>query len=511
VTNNPYNPYFQQGMGQQGNGQEGNPQQGVQQYPQQQYPQQQYPQQGFPQQGFPQQGFPQQGFPQQGFPQQGFPQQGFPQQGFQPPMLSQIPNYVMPTQQMVGAFQATRQINNGINFVKFLGPRGEEKWDSVPIRHKSVVRAYLLPPYAEGRNIFSISKKHFWKSFKSPRGTSIACIGAPNCKICLAKQIGLDSGNPELQKRAKEFGAIRTTYLYNVALLDNIPGHFDSGIPKPFVLTAGATLHTAIGNLIEDKGITICDPQQGRPIRLKKEKTGPNQMDIDYHATDEEPSPLPQVLWSLLANLVDLDQLVAVPKDEDVLAAISDMGLSLDNGSVYQVPNNYNSMPLMPQNVMYPYLQNQNPPPVMSSNNVGGNYYPQPSQMSQNQMPQNPMPQNPMPQNPMPQNPMPQNPMPQNPMPQNQMPQNPMPQNPMPQNPMPQNQMPQNQMPQNQMPQNQMPQNQMPQNQMPQNQMPQNKMVQNPMAQNPVRNPVSLPGNKAPLTLEELQRQIAGR
>src|SRR4030065_636232 len=349
---NPYNPYQQMGQNQMGQNQMGQNQMGQNQMGQNQMGQNNQYQQ---------------------MPQNQMPQNQMPQM----PLRSQMANFGRPQDNLVGGFQATRQLNTGINFVKFLGPRGEEKWDSVSIGYKSIVRAYILPPSMEGQNIFTISKKHFWKSHKNPRGTSITCVGE-NCPICRAKRFAIDSGNLEIQKRAKEFGAIRTQYLYNVAMLDNIQGHFDGGAPKPFVLSAGARLHTAIGNLVEDRGINICDPVQGRPIRLKKEKTGPSQMDVEYHATDEEPSPLPQALWPVLANLNDLNQLISIPKEEDFQMAILDMGL-LDNSN-----NSYTSHPSTNQNYIL------NPPPVNSGGFVNSNYLPQPSHAPQYQVPQAP-------------------------------------------------------------------------------------------------------------------------
>lgn len=331
----------------------------------------------------------------------------------QQPMLQQMPNYARPDEQaMMAAYQQHRESNggNGFNFVKFLGPNGEDKWATVPVNYTAMLRLYILPPWVSGKNIFSISKSHFWKSGSKPQGTSIACPGPDTCTVCQAKVQALDSGNAALQKKAKDFGRVRTQFMYQVAMLDFIEYHANNGW-VPYILPAGSNLHSDIGNLIEDKGISIFDPQQGRPLRVKKTKIGPQTMDIEYKCSDEDPSPLPQVLWPLLNNLIDLDQLNKMPTEQEMMAAVQDMGLVF---SQYGGPNPYAvqtpqtqaqvqnpySPPAMPP-VMPPVAHNPNPPmpnmvpnmqpqqpvgpppmspPPVTSNGGGQGYAAQPSQ-----------------------------------------------------------------------------------------------------------------------------------
>jgi len=329
------------------------------------------------------------------------PQQPMVQQQMAQPMLQQLPQYFTPdSQQMVDAYQQhrlTMSRGSNINFVKFLGPNGEDKWDSVPVNYTSMLRLYLLPPWAQGKHIFATAKSHFWKSTAKPQGASITCPGPDRCLTCKARIQGLESPDENQQKKAREFGRVSTNNLYQVALLDNMGVHFEGGLAKPYVLRAGSRLHAAIGNLIEDKSISIFDPMNGRPLRIKKTKVGPNRVDIEYACTDEDPSPLPQVLWPLLQNLIDLDAINKMPTDEEMMAAVQDMGLLLPQaGNPYQMqPQQPMMQQPMPNMVQPGYAPNPNPPPMnpppVNSAPNAGNYAPQPSQELQVQPQAQPM------------------------------------------------------------------------------------------------------------------------
>lgn len=383
-------------------------------YPPQQQAQPQ--QQGYPpQQAQPQQGYTQQ---QQGYPTQptqppmGYstqqPPMGYPtqQQPQAPQMLQQMPQYARPNEQlMMQAYQEHRANSGsgGYNFVKF----PPDDWSMCQVGFKSVVRVYLLPPWAEGKPIFAIEKSHFWKSAKYPNGRGITCPGGSACEICNASNAAMSSGFPDQQKRAKDWGRVNTKYLYQVAMLDNMALHFQEDPMRPFLLKAGSKLHGHIGNLIEDKSISICDPQQGRPLKLKREKTGTDKMSIEYSCTDEDPSPLPQQLWGLLNNLIDLEEVAKVPTQQEMFEAVIDMGLQpssiLDNpyqvqqssAQPYEQPvQGYTQPPMQQQNPAPPQLvqpggygQNppdMSPPPINTgSANPPQQYYPQPSQQGQ--------------------------------------------------------------------------------------------------------------------------------
>ena len=417
------------------------PQQGYQ-YPQggpgPQQPQPQYQQQPIQPQGYP----PQQPMYQQPVMSQGYPQQPAMQQQ---PMLAQMPQYHMPAQDMAQAFQQTKVVfNSGGNYVKFPGPDGSDKWNQyTPIGYKSVVRVYILPPWTDGKYIFTIGKSHFWKSASKPKGASIVCPGE-GCEVCKAKQESLNGNDPDKQEKAKMWGKVRTEYYYQVAMLDNPNLHFQGEAPSPFILQAGQTLHNAIGNLIEDKGIGICDPNNGRPLKLKKEKKGPQNLDIEYSCTDEDSIPLPQMLWPLLQNLIDLEALIKNPTQQEMMEAVNDMGLAVNIGNPYamQYPMNpqqpmYQQPMLMQQgpmplptnppmpNLVQPMPVNMMPPPV-TSNPVNTNYAPQPSQQQPQQQPAQQQPQSQYPQQPIqqtaqqPQQPVSRQPVTDQPQPQQQ-------------------------------------------------------------------------------------------
>lgn len=222
----------------------------------------------------------------------------------------------------------------GLPFLKFPGPQGQLKWDaSVPINYESRLMVYICPPWAPGRTIFKQVKSHFWKSAANPQGTSIGCPGPERCLICQAKDAAMAHPDPSVVERAKQFGRVRKQYLYNVINLEDLNGHYDqeSGTWRPYILGAGAKLHGAIGDLVQERGgaMAIVDPQRGRPVRLKRRKTGHQQMDVEYGAVDLDPSPLPQQFYPILHNLHDLDRQERTPTHEDMVKAVTEMGLPL--------------------------------------------------------------------------------------------------------------------------------------------------------------------------------------
>ena len=137
---------------------------------------------------------------------------------------------------------------------------------------------------------------------------------------------GADAG---LMKRAKEYGRVRKQWLYNVFVLDNPQLHFDQRQQmRPVVLAAGSTLHTALGDVVNacEGAMALVHPQQGRPVRLTKRKTGPQQMDIEYGAIPLDRSPLPPSFYPALQALWDLDAVDRVPTEEEMLKALQELG-----------------------------------------------------------------------------------------------------------------------------------------------------------------------------------------
>ena len=337
--------------------------------------------------------------PPPGYPQQGYPQQGPPQvPRAAPPPPSQIPAYHMPDESVVqAAYAQARQEaqrfgsgGGGPQYLKFPGPQGQTRWDgSVPVGYESVVEVYILPPWAPGKNIFMPVKSHFYKSQASPQGTSIGCPGRETCLVCQSKDYAMGLPDPWIQEQAKNFGRVRKQFLYNVVILNNPNGHYDPqiGQMRPFLLGAGVVLHNAIGDLIEGRGgaMNIVDPMRGRPVRLKRRKTGPNMKDVEYSALDSDSKALPKEFWPVLQTLWDLDAMQRTPDYQAMMKAVTEMGLSLPGGPASMSQQGYNpAVPAAPypspfrapqaptfmppsadytQHMVYP---NQPPAPVMA-------------------------------------------------------------------------------------------------------------------------------------------------
>lgn len=293
----------------------------------------------------------------QGYPPQAQPPAQPPAQpqATPPGQPGQLPAYHMPDESAVqAAYQQARQEaqrfgqnGDGPQFLKFPGPQGQTRWDaSVPVGYESVVEVYILPPWAPGKNIFMPTRSHFYKSQASPQGTSIGCPGGDTCLVCQAKDYAMGLPDPRIQEQAKNYGRVRKQFLYNVVVLNNPNGHYDpqTGVMRPFILGAGVLMHNAIGDLIEGRGgaMNIVDPMKGRPIRLKRRKTGPQMMDVEYSALDSDPRPLPPEFYPCLQNLWDLEAMQRTPDYNDMMKAVTEMGLPLPGGPATQPQQGYN-------------------------------------------------------------------------------------------------------------------------------------------------------------------------
>jgi hypothetical protein len=283
-----------------------------------------------------------------------------------------VPAFHMPDEEMVRASfreyqeEAARSGGSRAQYVKFPGPGGQPKWgNDVPVGYEVALQIYLLPAWAPGRNIYRRVRSHFWRSFQHPRGSSLNCPGPESCFICKARDLAINSSDMMMQKRAKDYGKTRTQYLYNVAVLDNPTGHIDrSGVMRPFILGAGAMLHEAIQNFIAERGLLhIVHPMSGRPMRIKRRKTGTNEMDVEYSVVDMNPMPLPPYFYPALGALWDLDAEDKVNTAEQQMRAVQEIGLP--------IPGEAAGMPMgapMPGAPMSPVGPNpySNPYPVGS-------------------------------------------------------------------------------------------------------------------------------------------------
>lgn len=295
-----------------------------------------------------------------------------------------------------------------MNFLSFPGPQGQTRWGpEVPIGFESVVHVYLCPSWAENQYIFYPTHTHFWKDQSHPQGASIGCSGPETCLVCQAREAAMNTADGTLKQRAKDFGKVKKSFLYNCFNLDNPQAHFDEfGVMRPFILRAGSNLHDAIGNLIEGRQgpFNIVHPDNGRPLMLKKIKKGKREMDVDYSALDMDPQPLDQYYRAGLYNLWDLSRLDKLPTQEEMVAAVMGMGLPMPGTmqSGQTAPQQGFGQPANP----YPLQQPGQPQVSVGAMNAPTHVPPpvagpaQPQQpMAQPQQPQQPMaPQQPAPQ-----------------------------------------------------------------------------------------------------------------
>lgn len=288
--------------------------------------------------------------------------------------------------------------SGGSQFLSFPGPQGQKRWDgTVPVGYESTVVVHIANPWAPGANIFHPTRSHFWKSQTKPQGQSIGCPGPETCLICKAKEAAMMQADEMLRQRAKDAGRVRTRFMYNVFALESPQTHYDvQGVMRPFILQAGMVLHAAIGDIIEARGaMRIVDPQHGRPLRLKKKKTGPRELDVEYSLVDLDPAPLPPDFFPAMQNLWNLSDMDKLPEHASMMTAVLDMGLPIPGSAPTVAPTgpmtppmpayaNPHAQPVQPAYVPPTPIQTEPPanlaPPPVQSTPTGNQYSPQPSQ-----------------------------------------------------------------------------------------------------------------------------------
>jgi hypothetical protein len=232
------------------------------------------------------------------------------------------------------------------NFLKVPGPAGQVKWDaSVHIGYEGRLRIRILPPWAAGKPVWHEVKSYFYRSPQNPKGKVLVYMGEDSL-FQHALHLALQNPDQRLQTIAQQFGRVRRQFLYNVADVGNPQTHYgQDGIMKPFVLAAGPQLQADIARLANARGgiSKLVHVEQGRDLILSKKKTGNEERNVEWGMLDMDPAPFTQQLWPLLQTLWDLESVNKLPTQDEVIAAIRELGLPMPatGPSFGQVPGGY--------------------------------------------------------------------------------------------------------------------------------------------------------------------------
>jgi hypothetical protein len=136
------------------------------------------------------------------------------------------------------------------------------------------------------------------------------------------------TGREEDAKRARDNGKASRRALYQILLLEHPQSHMTpEGKMTPWVFRAPGGLHDDIVAKLRTKTpLRVMDPQHGRPLILRKKKTGTQTFDVEWSVDDLDPSPLDPWYYPALQNLFDLTKFVKQPTLQDQYDAIAAMG-----------------------------------------------------------------------------------------------------------------------------------------------------------------------------------------
>lgn len=267
----------------------------------------------------------------------------------------------------------------------FYGPTGQKSWDaSVPIGYVAQAIFRILPSPIAGQQWFFESDKHFWKSRERPRGAGGWCPGQ-GCLLCSEWRAALNTGDEQRIKAAQWLKA-RPHRLYQGLRYGALEDHRrEDGRIGPLIHDAPWAVHEGIGRLINERGAhMLLDPFRGMPVKITKEKTGQQAMDVKYGVLD---------LWDLAGPIppefgfgpqlegLELYDLAALAKSQILTLEQQERGLS-ELGFRTPPPASYQAGPGQPP-------QQQAPQQPYGGYNQGG--YQQPP--VQQQVPQQPPPQ----------------------------------------------------------------------------------------------------------------------
>jgi hypothetical protein len=136
------------------------------------------------------------------------------------------------------------------------------------------------------------------------------------------------TGREEDAKRAQDNGRVGRRALYQMILLEHAQSHLGvDGKMTPWIFRAPGGLHDDIVGKMRTKTVVrILDPVHGRPLVIRKKKTGPQTFDVEWSVDDLDPAPLDPWYYPVFQNLWDLTKFVKPPKLADQLTAIQAMG-----------------------------------------------------------------------------------------------------------------------------------------------------------------------------------------
>jgi hypothetical protein len=262
------------------------------------------------------------------------------------PTVAQLPTLHLPTPELVAAaIQAAeqeRQRFQGGGGGDFwdgpVGPMGQNgpDWSIAPKDFSSFAHIYLCPAIAPGRQPFTQDSSHFWKSQRSPKGDTCGCPDEA-CPIDEARNSLFRSGNPLDVERAKN-GKSRQAALWNILVLDDPYLHLDqqTGKMAPLIWRMPGIVHSTLvkdifgardNNQRSVYPMSEClDPNNCRPFRVVKEKTGPLDMNIKWSIHPLDRQPLPQHFWPALYNLHDTGARTRTLIKETARLVITELG-----------------------------------------------------------------------------------------------------------------------------------------------------------------------------------------
>lgn len=157
--------------------------------------------------------------------------------------------------------------------------------------------------------------------------------GPGDCPVGKALQQMMSSGDEKVMKAAKGMKPRPRVYWQGLDLKDP-QKHFVQAKDEqgnvildannqpqwmviPGIIPMGNSLHKAILNFAIEKG-DCTNPDNGFPMKLKKSKTGPEDINVDYDAMDMERGPIDPAFRPVLSNLMDLTNLIHYRSREEM-------------------------------------------------------------------------------------------------------------------------------------------------------------------------------------------------